>query len=403
MLDLQRIKISDYNYSLEDIKIAKYPLAKRDDSQLLYYRNNKIEDKKFSQLANLLPDNTCLIFNNTRVIRARLLFKKETGAKIEIFCLEPFYPSDYVQIFESTSSCQWHCMVGNARKWKQGDLSMFIQIEGEELQLKARKIKDDIIEFSWNNKNFNFGELIEATGVLPIPPYLNRETEENDLQSYQTVYSKIKGSVAAPTAGLHFTDEVLKDLDKKEIIRKELTLHVGAGTFKPVKTDTIKEHHMHIEHFVVSKDLINTLLSDKFIIPVGTTTVRTLESLYYLGVKILENKINSLQGLLVDQWDPYNLSSQYSKTKVLKALLLFMEQHQVSELQAATQIMIVPSYQFKFTQAIITNFHQPKSTLLLLIAALIGKEWKTIYQHALDNNYRFLSYGDSSILFPSSK
>jgi len=249
--------------------------------------------------------------------------------------------------------------------------AVFIQIEGEELQLKARKIKDDIIEFSWNNKNFNFGELIEATGVLPIPPYLNRETEENDLQSYQTVYSKIKGSVAAPTAGLHFTDEVLKDLDKKEIIRKELTLHVGAGTFKPVKTDTIKEHHMHIEHFVVSKDLINTLLSDKFIIPVGTTTVRTLESLYYLGVKILENKINSLQGLLVDQWDPYNLSSQYSKTKVLKALLLFMEQHQVSELQAATQIMIVPSYQFKFTQAIITNFHQPKSTLLLLIAAFI--------------------------------
>ena len=402
MLDVQQIKISDYSYPLEDKQIAKYPLSSRDASQLLVFKDNQIKNGKFNQISRFLPDNACLVFNNTKVIRARLLFKKETGAKIEIFCLEPYFPTDYVQVFETTKSCQWHCMVGNSKKWKQGVLSTLINIEGKELQLKAERLEDDIIQFSWNNEDFTFGELIEASGILPIPPYLNRATEKEDLLRYQTVYSKIKGSVAAPTAGLHFTKTVLSELDQKGVAREELTLHVGAGTFKPVKSETIAKHDMHTEHFIVTPQLIKTLLSDKFIIPVGTTSVRTLESLYWLGVKIIQKKIITPKDLLIKQWDPYNFTCKKTKKEILEALLDFMKEHQLTVLQAATQIMIVPSYKFKITKAVITNFHQPQSTLLLLISALVGEKWKEIYQYALAHNYRFLSYGDSSLLYPSS-
>ncbi len=400
MLEMQKIKISEFNYDLPDQKIAKFPLENRDDSNLLYYKDSEIKDYSFSNLPELLDSNVRLIFNNTKVIRARLHFEKITGAKIEIFCLEPHLPAEYVQSFESNISCQWSCMIGNAKKWKETDLIKSITIAGDEINIRAKKINTDksspIIEFSWDNTNYTFSEIIEGMGQLPIPPYLNRKTEASDLVRYQTVYSKIKGSVAAPTAGLHFTDKVFQNLQKKNIAFEEVTLHVGAGTFKPVKSEVIGEHAMHTEHFIVQKSTLENLLDDRKNIPVGTTSVRTLESLYWLAVKIDKGIITDK--LHVNQWDPYKIESNLNKNEALQKLIDFLEEKNLDFIEASTEIMIVPGYKFRITDSIITNFHQPKSTLLLLISAFVGEEWKTMYQHALNNNYRFLSYGDSSLL-----
>ncbi len=400
MLEMQKIKISDFNYDLPENRIAKFPLGNRDDSNLLFYKDSAIQDYAFRNLPELLNSDVRLIFNNTKVIRARLHFEKITGAKIEIFCLEPHSPADYVQSFESNISCQWSCMIGNAKKWKEGDLVKEITIDNVKIKINAKKINIDnnspIIEFSWDNDIYSFSEIIEAMGQLPIPPYLNRKTETSDLLRYQTVYSKIKGSVAAPTAGLHFTDQVFENLQNKNIVLEELTLHVGAGTFKPVKSEEIGGHEMHTEHFIVNKSSLLNLLDDRKNIPVGTTSVRTLESLYWLAVKIGKGLIKT--NLHVNQWDPYQIESQLSKNEALKILIQFLEENKLDFVEASTEIMIVPSYKFRITDSIITNFHQPKSTLLLLISAFIGDDWKKMYQHALDHDYRFLSYGDSSLL-----
>ena len=403
MLEMQKIKISDFDYNLPDHRIAKFPLENRDDSNLLFYNNSNIEDLKFNHLPMLLDDNVRLIFNNTKVIRARLHFEKVTGAKIEIFCLEPHIPADYVQSFESNESCQWSCMIGNAKKWKEDDLLKEIIIDNNKITVRASKIQTNgsspIVAFSWDNSYYSFSEIIEAMGQLPIPPYLNRETEESDLLRYQTVYSKIKGSVAAPTAGLHFTEDVFKNLQDKGVVFEEITLHVGAGTFKPVKSEEIGEHEMHTEHFIVQKSTLQNLLDNRKNIPVGTTSVRTLESLFWLAVKLDKGLIRN--DLHVNQWDAYQLETSLSKIEALSILIQFLEKKKLDFIEASTEIMIVPAYRFRMTDAIITNFHQPKSTLLLLISAFIGEDWKRMYQHALNKNYRFLSYGDSSLLVKS--
>ena len=400
MLELQKIKISEFDYQLDDERIAKFPLRNRDDSKLLVYKKSEIQDLKFSQIDTLLEPGTRLIFNNTKVIRARLHFKKETGAKIEIFCLEPYLPAEYIQSFESKISCQWTCMIGNSKKWKQDNLRKEIVIDNSLIIITAKKIgeaiKNPIIEFSWDNTNFTFSEIIEAMGELPIPPYLNRDTEDSDIKRYQTVYSKVKGSVAAPTAGLHFTEQVLNDITKKGVELEEITLHVGAGTFKPVKSEAIGEHAMHTEHFIVDKATLISLLDGKKNIPVGTTSVRTLESLFWLAVKIDKGLIK--ENLHVNQWDPYKIVTGLNRETAITVLLNYLKTRKLQFIEASTEIMIVPSYIFRLTDSIITNFHQPKSTLLLLISAFIGEDWKIIYEHALNKNYRFLSYGDSSIL-----
>lgn len=402
MLEMQKIKITDFNYDLPDDRIAKFPLENRDDSKLLYYNKSHIEDLKFYELPSFLKNDARLIFNNTKVIRARLFFKKETGAKIELFCLEPFSPSDYVRSFESTKSCQWSCMIGNSKKWKEGPLYKTIKIDDDNIEVKAEKLAfeylNPIIQFSWNNAKYSFSELIEAMGQLPIPPYLNRATEESDLTRYQTVYSKIKGSVAAPTAGLHFTTKVFQDLKFKGIEVDEVTLHVGAGTFKPVKSETIGEHAMHTEHFVVSRPTLERLLEQRTNVPVGTTSVRTLESLYCLATKIQKGTIAKGDRLHVQQWDAYSIAPDLTRIEVVQILMQFLNDNQLEYIDASTDIIIVPGYRFRMTDAIITNFHQPQSTLLLLISAFVGEDWKRMYQHALDHDYRFLSYGDSSFL-----
>jgi S-adenosylmethionine:tRNA ribosyltransferase-isomerase len=334
------------------------------------------------------------------VIQARLHFFKETGAKIEIFCLEPIEPSDYVLAFQQTESITWKCIVGNLKKWKEKDLKKIITIDNSEITLTAKKKGSEgnsqIIEFSWNNSKITFSEILENIGATPIPPYFNRESESIDKDRYQTVYSKLKGSVAAPTAGLHFTQDVLEKLQSKGVTLEEVTLHVGAGTFTPVKTETIDEHNMHTEHFVVTKKTIQNLLNSEQIIAVGTTSVRTIESLHWLGVKLkLHNKLDSH----ISQWEAYQLPD-YSKKESLEALVNHMNENNLNALHASTQIMIFPGYQFKLVDILVTNFHQPKSTLLLLIAAFIGEDWKKVYEFALENDFRFLSYGDSSILIP---
>lgn len=402
MLEMQKIKISEFDYNLPDQKIAKFPLDSRDDSKLLVYKGSNIEDSRFNCLPDFLESEVRLIFNNTKVIRARLHFEKKTGAKIEIFCLEPYLPAEYVQAFESNSSCQWSCMIGNAKKWKDDALYKSVTIADTIIEVKAEKIQTNnqapIVEFSWDNDKYCFSEIIEAMGQLPIPPYLNRKTEESDLERYQTVYSKIKGSVAAPTAGLHFTDKVFENLSSKDIVTEEVTLHVGAGTFKPVKSEEIGDHPMHTEHFIVNSSSLQNLLDQRKNIPVGTTSVRTLESLFWLAVKIDKGLIKQASELHVNQWDPYQLENTLTKNDALNILIDFLQKQDLNFIEASTEIMIVPGYQFRITDSIITNFHQPKSTLLLLISAFVGEDWKTIYKHALENEYRFLSYGDSSLL-----
>lgn len=397
------ISINDYAYDLPDEKIAKYPLEERDQSKLLVWKNGTILDTQFGNLPDFLPANSLLVFNNTKVIRARLHFHKETGAKIEIFCLDPVDPIDYQIAFQSTQSCIWNCMIGNQKKWKGEPLYKTIQIDNTTVELCAMQVDPEknksLVRFSWNNPSFEFSRIIENAGSLPIPPYLNRETEQSDLERYQTVYSKIKGSVAAPTAGLHFTERVFDQLDKAGHQLAELTLHVGAGTFQPVKSETISGHEMHSEHFYVSRDFLKRLMAHSGKkIAVGTTSVRTLESLYWLGLQALKEPELNIEELKVFQWEAYQ-DKQVSipVNKALSLLVDLLDRNQTDYLSASTQIIIAPGYQFQVVDGLITNFHQPQSTLLLLISAYLGDEWRKIYNHALSNNYRFLSYGDSNL------
>lgn len=400
----KQIRIAEYNYPLPDERIARFPLEKRDESKLLLYRNGDINESKFKNIADFLPEKALIVFNNTRVIQARLLFNKATGAKIEIFCLEPVIPHDYALVFQQKERCSWLCLVGNAKKWKEGVLEKEVSIEGTKVIIQAAKKESygesHLIEFSWNDPSFTFAELLDAAGILPIPPYLNRETEENDLKTYQTVYSKIKGSVAAPTAGLHFTEEVLNGLDDKGFEREEVTLHVGAGTFKPVKSETIEEHEMHTEFISVNRSAIERIRAKVGnIIAVGTTSVRTLESLYYIGVTLSRNPDAEGDDLVVNQWMPYDMmNNALSIDEALQYILNYLDKHKTDKLLTATRIIIAPGYEFKVVKGIITNFHQPQSTLLLLISAFVKGNWKPIYDYALEHDFRFLSYGDSSLL-----
>lgn len=401
--DNSPIYIDEYNYPLPDERIAKYPLAKRDASKLLVYKNQKITESVFSSVSDFLPCNTLLVYNNTRVIQARLLFKKDTGASIEVFCLEPLQPADYAQSLGSTTECVWKCMIGNLKKWKEGKLSKQIELAGEKCTFTAERHQTEgnthSVKFSWDNAAIHFADILENAGELPIPPYLHRKTEESDLTTYQTVYSKIKGSVAAPTAGLHFTEDVFDSLKPKQITIEEVTLHVGAGTFQPVKTRDIAEHHMHTEVISVQRSTIESLLKQLGnIIAVGTTSVRTLESLYYIGSSPLNPPKGDLHVLHVDQWAPYQTKDKLTTREALQNIIDYLETNNLTTLHAETQIMIKPGYKFRVVDGMITNFHQPKSTLLLLVSAFVGGNWKQIYDYALENDFRFLSYGDSSLL-----
>ena len=434
---MEKILIEEYNYPLPDERIAKYPLANRDQSKLLIYRDGKVSEDQFYHIGEYLSADSLLIYNNTRVIQARLEFHKTAsnnppqpsttlhnppqpqGARIEVFCLEPLEPHDYQLSLGSTSGCTWKCMIGNAKKWKSGALSLPVQLpSGEEITLSAEKGEQTgntfAVRFWWNtpasnlsplasNLNISFAEILDAVGELPIPPYLNRKTEESDKTTYQTVYSRIKGSVAAPTAGLHFTDNVLNGLRQKGIQTAEVTLHVGAGTFQPVKVADANQHTMHTEIIAVPRETIATLMANLgHIVAVGTTSMRTLESLYFLGEQLsttLHNPIQPSTTLSVAQFAPYEQEHTLSTREALQALLDYLDNTQQDTLHAETQIMIRPGYQFRVVDQLITNFHQPKSTLLLLVSAFVGGDWHTIYDYALSHNFRFLSYGDSSILF----
>jgi len=394
------IKISDYTYNLPDERIAKYPLTKRDKSKLLVRQNGTITQDIFENCANYLPEETQLVFNNTRVIHARLFFYKETGAKIEIFCLEPVEPADYQVAFQETEEVTWKCMVGNSKKWKEGFLSQTFKIDGQVIELTAAKIGQEgnsfHIRFVWNG-GVHFSEIIEHIGQLPIPPYLNRDTEESDEESYQTVYAKIDGSVAAPTAGLHFTDPVIAKLADKNITTNEITLHVGAGTFQPVKSETIEGHTMHHEQVIIPIDILRSFVEKpKNIIAVGTTSVRSLESLYWIGLQLEEQRFDPFHPE-VKQWEPYENEAKISIEKALQNIIYFLVENNEKAIRFSTQIIILPGYDFKLISGMFTNFHQPQSTLLLLISAFLGNKWKEVYDYALANDFRFLSYGDSNL------
>jgi len=400
-LNPDNIKIEDYNYELSDERIAKYPLKNRDDSKLLFLNGEQPEDKRFKDIPDLLPSNSLLVFNETKVIQARLLFQKATGATIEIFCLEPVTPTNDFQLaFQQPSPVTWKCLVGNAKRWKNEILEIKISDDENEIILRAEK-KEKIgetilISFSWNPHDLIFSEIIELSGLVPIPPYLNRKAEELDKERYQTIYAKNDGSVAAPTAGLHFTNQILNDLLKKGIGTEKVTLHVGAGTFKPVSSETISDHEMHTEQIVITIEALKHLYQkmDDNIIAVGTTSLRTLESLYWMAVKL---KIGEDE-FSVKQWDPYQIEENDLNGKgAIRILINYLEKKQLKYLKGQTQLMIAPGYQFKIINGLITNFHQPKSTLLLLVAAILGDNWKTAYDFALQNNFRFLSYGDSCL------
>lgn len=396
----RNIKISTYTYDLPDERIAKYPLKQRDLSKLLVYRGGEIRSSVFRDLPEELPEGSFLVFNNTRVVQARLLFRKATGAAIEIFCLDPHSPADYQLNFSAAESCEWKCMVGNAKKWKEGPLEASAVIEGREVRLSARMLGREgdsyIIGFKWTG-GAAFSQVLQGFGHLPIPPYLNRPAEEADKTTYQTVYSKIEGSVAAPTAGLHFTPELLASLRERGINSAELTLHVGAGTFRPVSSELIGGHPMHSEHIFVRRGTIETLMRNLgHIVAVGTTSVRTLESLYHIGCKLAAG----LPPEALGQWECYEgIYEHVSAEESLSAILAHLDRTGTDALVGETRIIIAPGYDFRLVNAMITNFHQPRSTLLLLIAAFVGDDWKKIYKFALDGGYRFLSYGDSSLLF----
>ena len=461
MKNPKNIQIKDYNYPLADERIAKFPLAERDQSKLLIYDRGEIKERHFCDLPELLPEGSLLVMNNTRVIQARLFFYKETGARVEILVLEPAIPAEYQENFAQRGRTSWYCMVGGLKKWKQGNLKAQVNINGEEITVEASKRPTPcpslvergvvtekgevstplstregqgvglLVTFSWPDR-YTWSEILEAMGELPIPPYLNRKTEESDKRTYQTVYSKIEGSVAAPTAGLHFTERVLQEIDRRGIEREEVTLHVGAGTFRPVKSEDIGHHDMHTEHIAVRRETIEKLIAHGgHAIAVGTTSVRTLESLYWMGRKTLPQPLPScregshnLQSngeecniLHVSQWEPYEAelstplptregsgggSAEGGSVEALKALLAYMDANDMDVLHASTQIIIAPGYQYRIVDRMITNFHQPQSTLLLLVSAFIGDEWRRVYDYALKHDFRFLSYGDSSILIPKT-
>ncbi len=400
--DPQSIKIQDFDYPLPDERIAKHPLAQRDSCKLLVRQpDGTLDTRIFSDLPALLPDDSMLVYNNTRVINARLRFRKSgTGAVIEIFCLEPVQPADYAVSFATTSCCSWLCFVGNSKRWKESDLTLPLVIDGKELTLTAsrtgREGNASVIQFSWDDTSVTFARIIESAGEIPIPPYLNRNTEDTDSTDYQTVYSHIDGSVAAPTAGLHFTPEVLAEVDRRGIERRELTLHVGAGTFQPVKSDTIGDHGMHSEFIAVSRSLINELSeTSRRVIAVGTTSVRTLESLYHIGCLIGQGKWNGE----VPQWYPYSTEHPHLTAKeALANIDRYLAENGADTLIASTRIIIAPGYEFRIVDGIITNFHQPRSTLLLLVSAFVDGDWRAMYDYALAGDYRFLSYGDASLL-----
>ena len=413
-LNPKNIHIADYNYDLPDERIAKFPLAERDSSKLLIYRHGEVSEDIFSSLPKYLPSGALMVFNNTKVIQARLHFRKASvdgvqGALIEVFCLEPALPNDYQLNFSQKGSVQWYCLVGNLKKWKEGKLLREIQMpNGEKVTLACERMglhgTSHIVAFTWDG-DYTWAELLDAVGELPIPPYLNRATQESDKTTYQTVYSKIKGSVAAPTAGLHFTERVLQAIDEAGIDREELTLHVGAGTFKPVKSEEIGGHDMHTEHIAVRRQTIEKLIAHGGeAIAVGTTSVRTLESLYYMGILALQGK----EDLHVPQWMPYEeqLSKEiaqrvgWSTLNSLQALLSYMDTHHLDVLHSSTQIIIAPGYDYHIVRRMVTNFHQPQSTLLLLVSAFLKGDWRKVYDYALSHDFRFLSYGDSSLLIP---
>ena len=406
-MDTKHIQIKDFNYNLPDERIAKFPLAKRDNSKLLLYRHGEVTEDVFHNIAQYLPKGALMVFNNTKVIQARLHFRKETGGLIEVFLLEPYMPADYEQMFQTTGHCSWLCMIGNLKKWKEGTLKRTFDVKGKEVTLVAER-KEDVhksyrVDFSWDASDVSWAELLDAVGELPIPPYLNRETQESDKTTYQTVYSKIKGSVAAPTAGLHFTPEVLADIDRHGIDREELTLHVGAGTFKPVKSEEIQDHEMHTEYICVHRQTLEKLIRHEAkAIAVGTTSVRTLESLYYIGVKLEKTLDLSEEELHVCQWEPYEnaVAKPITPIKAIENILAYLDKHGLSALHASTQIIIAPGYEYNIVKMLVTNFHQPQSTLLLLVSAFVHGDWRKIYDYALAHDFRFLSYGDSSLLIP---
>lgn len=413
-MDTKHIRIQDFSYDLPDERIAKFPLAERDHSKLLVYNAREVQnvggciaESQFFHIPEFLPKGEMMVFNNTKVIQARLRFRKDTGAMIEVFCLEPFAPAEYAENFVAVGRCQWLCMIGNLKKWKsKGTLQLQLKTDsGEPLLLnadyKGEHGTSHIIEFSWEG-NHSFAEVLDIAGELPIPPYLNRETQESDKRTYQTVYSKIKGSVAAPTAGLHFTEKVLKDIDLSGIDREEVTLHVGAGTFKPVKSEEIEGHEMHSEYIVVKRQTIEKLIRHGGkTIAVGTTSVRTLESLYYIGRKIIKAKgMDADLDLHVNQWEPYDDKDEISTLDSLNAILDYLDRHKLAALHTSTQIIIAPGYKYHIVRWMVTNFHQPQSTLLLLVSAFIGDDWRKLYDYALAHDFRFLSYGDSMLLIP---
>jgi S-adenosylmethionine:tRNA ribosyltransferase-isomerase len=429
---MQHIKLTDYTYDLPDERIAKFPLSKRDESKLMVYQQGKITHSVFKNITDYLPKNSLLVFNNTKVIPARIHFQKPTGAVIQIFLLHPIAPTSVINLaMEVMETCVWECMIGNRKRWKKGDvLSQIIRVENQDIEVKA-EIEDEeknYVRLSWQvvshksqvvseddsqelkseqplttydlrlTTKISFVDLIQALGTIPLPPYLNRETEASDSETYQTVYSEKKGAVAAPTAGLHFTEEVLQNLEKQGFKQDFLTLHVGAGTFQPIKMENIIEHKMHNEQVVFTKRNIEILLENLGnIIPVGTTSMRTLESIYWFGVKFLKGDTSPL---LIEKLYPYQHENLPSVEDSLKAILLKMNELNLEEITAETEIFIFPSYHFKICKGIITNYHQPESTLILLIAALIGEDWRKVYHEAMTNDYRFLSYGDSSLLLP---
>lgn len=406
--DPKHIRISEFNYPLPDERIAKFPLPVRDQSKLLLYRHGEVTEDIFTSLPDYLPANSLMIFNNTKVIQARLHFHKETGALIEVFCLEPVQPNDYARNFQQTEHAAWLCMIGNLKKWKEGALKREITVKGKPLTLTAERGAchgtSHWVDFRWNNPEITFADILEVFGELPIPPYLNRETQESDKETYQTVYSKIKGSVAAPTAGLHFTPRVLDALREKGVTLEELTLHVGAGTFKPVKSEEIEGHEMHTEYISVNRSTLEKLVAHEGkAIAVGTTSVRTLESLYHIGVTLLHNPNATEEDLHVKQWQPYETALETAATPAvdaLQAIIAYLDRHHMETLHSSTQIIIAPGYEYRIVKAMVTNFHQPQSTLLLLVSAFLHGDWRKIYDYALAHNFRFLSYGDSSLLIP---
>jgi S-adenosylmethionine:tRNA ribosyltransferase-isomerase len=397
------IDLKEYNYDLPAEKIAQYPLEERDESRLLLYKGESVSEDIFKNIDKHIPSGSLIVFNNTKVIRARLLFKKESGARIEVLCLEPLLPGDYSQSLSTKNPVEWKCLIGNIKKWKEGIISVDFTQHNKKHTLLAEKLNPEgdawRVRFAWNAGDLSFGEVLEVAGHIPLPPYLNRPDEINDSFRYQTIYSRIKGSVAAPTAGFHFTKEVFNRLLTKDIQTTQITLHVGAGTFQPVKSDKILEHQMHSEHFSISATSIEMILKNLgSVIAVGTTSVRTIESLYWLGIKLMENPMTLPDDIHLDQWEAYSMKKILTPLQSLEIILTWMQRNELSFIQGTTRVLIIPGYNFKITNGIITNFHQPGSTLLLLISAWVGNDWKRIYQYALEHDFRFLSYGDSSLL-----